>query len=210
MIEDSLPLPATRKADTLAIRIARGLLRLIGWQIEGDLPDAPKFVLIVAPHTSNWDVPIGLICAYALGLLNGWPYGYMVKDSAVRWPVLGALIRWLGGIPINRRAANNVVEQMADFLRARDRFMLAITPEGTRKKTAYWKTGFYHIACQAQIPIVLAFLDYARKVGGIGPVLLPSGDIEADFEIIRKFYAGVTARFPHEFGEVRAKPQAAT
>jgi len=83
--------------------------------------------------------------------------------------------------------------------------MLAITPEGTRKKTAYWKTGFYHIAREAQVPIVLAFLDYARKVGGIGPTILPSGDIETDFEIIRQFYAGVTAKFPHEVGEVRIK-----
>jgi len=205
MIEDSLPLPATRKADTLAIRIARGLLRLIGWQIEGDLPDAPKFVLIVFPHTSNWDVPIGLICGHALGLLSGWPYGYMVKDSAIRWPVIGRVLRALGGIPINRRSANHLVEQIAAILRQSDRLMLAITPEGTRKKTAYWKTGFYHIAREAQVPIVLAFLDYARKVGGIGPTILPSGDIETDFEIIRQFYAGVTAKFPHEVGEVRIK-----
>jgi len=186
-------------------RVARFLLPLIGWRVEGELPDAPKFVLVVAPHTSNWDVPIGLLCAYGLGLLFPWPYGFMVKAPVFRWPLVGPLMRWLGGIPIDRSAAHNLVEQMVDAFQRRECLMLAITPEGTRKRTAYWKSGFYHIALAARVPIVLAYLDYGRKVGGLGPTLWPSGDMDADLEIIRNFYAGVTAKFPHQFGEVRFK-----
>ena len=190
-------------------RVARFLLPLVGWSVEGDLPDAPKFVIVVAPHTSNWDVPVGLLCAYALGLLFPWPYGFMVKAPVFRWPLVGPLVRWLGGIPIDRRAPNNVVDQMADAFQQHERLMLAITPEGTRKKTTYWKSGFYHIALKARVPIVLAYLDYGRKVSGLGPTIWPSGDADADLELIRDFYAGVTAKFPHQFGEVRFRPQEA-
>jgi 1-acyl-sn-glycerol-3-phosphate acyltransferase len=190
-------------------QVARFLLPLVGWSVEGDLPDVPQFVLVVAPHTSNWDVPVGLLCAYALGLLFPWPYGVMVKAPVFRWPLAGPLMRWLGGIPIDRSAPNNVVDQMADAFQQHERLMLAITPEGTRKKTPYWKSGFYHIALKARVPIVLAYLDYARRVGGLGPTIWPSGDADADLELIRDFYAGVTAKFPHQFGEVRFKRQEA-
>jgi 1-acyl-sn-glycerol-3-phosphate acyltransferase len=182
---------------------------LVGWSVEGDLPDVPQFVLVVAPHTSNWDVPVGLLCAYALGLLFPWPYGVMVKAPVFRWPLVGPLMRWLGGIPIDRSAPNNVVDQMADAFQQHERLMLAITPEGTRKKTPYWKSGFYHIALKARVPIVLAYLDYARRVGGLGPTIWPSGDADADLELIRDFYAGVTAKFPDQVGEISFKRQEA-
>jgi 1-acyl-sn-glycerol-3-phosphate acyltransferase len=203
------PLTFTGNRQHPVQQAARLLLPLIGWKVEGDLPDVPRFVLVVAPHTSNWDVPVGLLCAYALGLLFEWPYGVMIKAPALRWPVVGPLLRRLGGIPIDRSAPNNVVEQMVEAFQARERLMLAITPEGTRKKTAYWKSGFYHIAVAARVPIVLAYLDYGRKAGGLGPTIWPSGDAEADLALIRDFYAGITARFPHQFGEIRFKPQEA-
>ncbi|MBM4425368.1 MAG: acyltransferase [Chloroflexi bacterium] len=185
--------------------IADFLLRLIRWKVEGDLPDVEKFVLVVAPHTSNWDLPIGFICAHALELLSKWRYGFMAKDAVFKWP-LGILIRWMGGIPINRRSPQNVVQQMVSAFEHYDHLMLVITPEGTRGITQYWKSGFYHIAAQAKAPMVLAFLDYKRKVGGLGPIIFPSGDMEADIDIIRKFYASVTAKFPEQFGEIRFKP----
>ena len=187
-------------------RVGRMLLRLIGWRVEAALPAESKLVLIVAPHTSNWDLPIGLICAFAMGLMRNWRIGYLAKDSAVRWPVIGDVMRWFGAIPINRRAANNLVEQMAAIFRQHDRLLLGIAPEGTRKKTPYWKSGFYHIALKARVQIALAYLDYGRKVGGVGPTIMPTGNMEADLEIIRQFYAGIVGKFPHQFGEIQFKP----
>ena len=184
--------------------IADFMLKLIGWKIEGVLPDVSKFVIIVAPHTSNWDLPIGYIVAHALELLSTWRYGFMAKDSAFKWP-LGILIRWMGGIPIDRSSPQNIVEQMIAAFNHYDHLMLAITPEGTRIKTSYWKSGFYHIAMGAKVPIVLAFLDYKRHVVGLGPMFTPSGDINADMELIRQFYGGVTAKFPHKAGEIRLR-----
>ncbi len=183
---------------------AKALLQLIGWQVEGTLPDVPKFVLIVYPHTSNWDLPIGLLCAHALGLLSGWRYGYMAKDSIFRGPS-GPFFRWLGAIPINRRSATNVVDQMVAVFDHYETLMVAITPEGTRSKTPHWKSGFYHIALGAKVPIVLAFLDYKRRVGGLGPMFTPGGDINADLDLIRQFYGGVAAKFPHKAGEIRLR-----
>ncbi|MBI3241173.1 MAG: lysophospholipid acyltransferase family protein [Chloroflexi bacterium] len=187
-------------------RLGQFLLRLIGWKVDAQLPADSKVVLIVAPHTSNWDLPIGLICAFAIGLMRNWHIGYMVKDSATRWPVIGQVIRWFGAIPINRSAAQNVVDQMVAAFKQYDRLLLGITPEGTRKKVAYWKSGFYQIALKAQVPIALAYLDYGRKVGGVGPTIVPTGNMEADLEIIRQFYAGIAGKFPHQFGEIQFRP----
>ena len=117
------------------------------------------------------NLPIGLTCAYAMGLTR-WPYGYMMKSSAARWPILGRFMRAVGSIPIDRNGARNMVEQMTAVFQQHTRLMLAITPEGTRSKTAYWKSGFYHIAKAAGVPIVLAFLDYERRVVGLGPTPL--------------------------------------
>ena len=184
--------------------IAGILLRVIGWKVEGVLPDVDKLVIIVAPHTSNWDLPIGYIVGHGLELLSTWRYGFMAKDSAFMWP-LGILIRWMGGIPIDRISPQNIVEQMIAAFNHYDRLMLAITPEGTRSKTSYWKSGFYRIAAGARVPIALAFLDYKRKVGGLGPTIFPSGDMAADMETIRRFYSGVTAKHPELVGEIRFK-----
>lgn len=184
--------------------IARFLFKIIGWKVEGELPDVDKLVIVVAPHTSNWDLPIGYLVGHALELFSTWRYGFMAKDSAFRWP-LGILIRWMGGIPIDRSSPRNVVDQMIAAFNHYDHLMLALTPEGTRSKTPYWKSGFYRIASGAKVPIALAFLDYKRKVGGLGPTITPSGDMAEDIEIIRRFYSGVTAKFPEKVGEIRFK-----
>lgn len=168
-------------------------LKMIGWRKEGSLPHIPKYVIILAPHTSNWDLPIGLAIAFALKLRGYW----LGKDDLFRWPFHG-FFRWLGGIPINRSKSSDVVVQMVQVFKEWENFTMVLTPEGTRKKVTYWKSGFWHIARCANVPIVLAFLDYLRKAGGGGSVFYPTGDIEADMEYIRAFYAMVTGKHPEK------------
>lgn len=168
-------------------------LKMIGWRKEGSLPDIPKYVVILAPHTSNWDFPIGLAMIFALKLRGYW----LGKDGLFRWPFHG-FFRWLGGIPLDRSRSSDVVAQMVQLFKERAKLTMVLAPEGTRKKVTYWKSGFYHIARGANVPIVLAFLDYLRKAGGIGPVFNPTGDIEADMEYIRAFYAAMTGKHPEK------------
>ncbi|MEN9936793.1 MAG: hypothetical protein RLZZ387_3372 [Chloroflexota bacterium] len=177
--------------------LARRTLALLGWRLEGTLPTAPKIVIIAAPHTSNWDFPYAMLLAFAYRLR----INFMMKDELFR-PPWGWFFRALGGIPINRRARNNVVDQMVARIRESERMQLVIPPEGTRSKVTAWKTGFYYIALAAGVPIVLGFLDFRRKVGGFGPAIMPSGDLEADLEQIRAFYSGVTGRRPENFGTI--------
>jgi 1-acyl-sn-glycerol-3-phosphate acyltransferase len=187
-------------------RVGQFLARLIGWRVAGELPEVPKFVAVVFPHTSNWDLPIGLICAHAIGLLAEFPFGFMVKDSAMGWPVIGPLVRWWGGIAIDRSARYNAVDQMAEVFRQRESLMLAITPEGTRKKAPYLKSGFYYIALKAGVPLVPTFLDYRRRLGCLGPVMWPTGDVEADLQTLREFFADVVPLYPDKVSEFRFKP----
>jgi len=171
--------------------LAWGLAKTFRWRMEGEAPGFPKYVLIAAPHTSNMDLAVMLVLAFRYRT----PVSWMGKDALFR-PPFGRVCRWLGGIPIDRSKANNVVEQSVEQFRNRDTFVLAVPPEGTRKQVRYWKTGFYHIARGAGVPILLGFIDYGRKVGGFGPVLIPSGDIEEDMKMIRSFYAGIQGRHP--------------
>jgi 1-acyl-sn-glycerol-3-phosphate acyltransferase len=161
-------------------------LKITGWRAEGRLPDIPKFVLIAAPHTSNWDFPIGVFTAFALKAKIYW----MGKDSLFR-PPFGLFFRWLGGIPVDRSRSNNVVEHTIRRFINNEKLIVAIPPSGTRKKVMKWKTGFYYIARGAGVPVVLAFMDYRRKAGGFGPVFIPTGDIESDIKEIRAFYSGI-------------------
>jgi len=189
-------------------RLGRFLMPLIGWKIVGqELMIESKYVLIVAPHTSNWDLPIGLICAHAFGFFRGWQCGFMIKESATHWPVLGRVIRFFGGIPVRRDAAQDMVDQIINIFQQTDRLVVAITPEGTRARRDYWKSGFYRIAFKANVPIALAFLDYKRRVAGVGKIMMPSGDPFADMKIFREFYQNITAKFPEKFGEVQFKPE---
>jgi 1-acyl-sn-glycerol-3-phosphate acyltransferase len=130
----------------------------------------------------------------------------MGKHTLFR-PPLGWLMRGLGGLPIDRSARHNVVEQAVQSFRERERLVLAILPEGTRKRTPYWKSGFYHIAVGAKVPIALGYADYRRKVGGIGRIFVPSGDVDTDMAIIREFYSRMTGKRPEQFGEIRLKAQ---
>lgn len=161
-------------------------LKLAGWKVLGNLPpEASRSVFIAAPHTSNWDLPYTLMVAFVLRLNIHW----MGKASIFRFP-FGGLMRWLGGIAVDRSKTNNLVAASAQAItQATGPLQLIVPPEGTRSKTRYWKTGFYHIAQTAQVPIVMAYMDYNRKISGLGPLLYPSGDLEADMLTVKAFYA---------------------
>jgi len=175
--------------------LAFSFLKVFGWRLEGRLPDVDKLVVIAAPHTSNWDLPVLLSLAFALRAKACW----LGKHTLFRRP-LGFLFRWMGGIPVYRSASQNMVAQSVEMFRNSEKLILTIPPEGTRSKVNYWKSGFYYIALGAGIPIAMAFIDYKRKATGVGPTLNPTGDIEADMEIIRNFYANVTAKYPDKTG----------
>ena len=176
----------TPAVNTLLRGFSIAFLRLTGWKIEGSLPpDGQKSVLIAAPHTSNWDLPYTLMVAFALRLRIYW----MGKEQIFKPPFRG-LMMWLGGIPVQRESANNLVAASVQAIQAADGpLQLVVPPEGTRSKVRYWKTGFYYIATGAGVPIVLAYMDYERKLSGLGPVFHPSGDLQADMLRIQAFYA---------------------
>jgi len=177
------------------------LLKIMGWRVEGSPPDVDKYVIIVAPHTSRWDFPIVLSMTFVFKIQCLW----MGKASIFR-PPFGVIFTWLGGVPIDRSSRHSVVDQAVQAFQDREKMVMGIEPEGTRKRAEYWKTGFYYIALGANIPMVFGFADFERKVVGFGPSLMPTGDIHADMEIIRDFYKDIKAKFPHEFGEIRVKP----
>jgi 1-acyl-sn-glycerol-3-phosphate acyltransferase len=168
-------------------------LKIGGWRREGRPPDVPRYVLIAAPHTSNWDFPLTLALVFSYNLKICW----MGKASLFRWPMHGFL-HWLGGIPVDRSRAGSVVAQSIQSFRERSKLIMVISPEGTRAKVAGWKTGFYRIAAGAGVPIAIGFLDYVRKAGGFIDLFHPTGDMESDMEKIRGFYAGVTGKFPEK------------
>jgi 1-acyl-sn-glycerol-3-phosphate acyltransferase len=172
-------------------RASRLILGLTGWRIEGQLPSIPKFVLVGAPHTSNWDLPYTLLMAFGLRAKIHW----MGKETLFRSPFKG-FFQWLGGIPVKRSISHNLVEQSIQQFNRNNQLILTIAPAGTRQRVIRWKTGFYHIACGAEVPIVLGFLDYRRKAGGIGPVVYPTGNITVDMETIKAFYDRVTGKHP--------------
>lgn len=191
------------RSSRLAQRMARTVLHIMGWQVEGVAPVIPKYVLIGAPHTSNWDFVFALLAKGALGIRFRW----IGKDSLFRWP-FGGFMRWLGGIPVNRRSRNNFIDQMAEQFRICRELVIVITPEGTRDRTEHWKSGFYYLALGAGVPIVMGYVDYARKHLGIGPVLTPTGNLDADMAPIREFYADKTGRYPDKQGQVKIRPRA--
>jgi len=172
---------------------ARAVFRLIGWRAEGEAPNIPKYVMVAAPHTSNIDGIMLVLGAWLFGLKLHW----MGKHTLFRAP-FGWLLKAFGGVPIDRRAPRGAVQQMIQAFHDHERQILVVAPEGTRGKTDRWKTGFYYIAQGAGVPVVLAYIDYARKVVGIGPVIHPSGDQDADMRLIHDFYKDKVARYPEK------------
>jgi 1-acyl-sn-glycerol-3-phosphate acyltransferase len=164
--------------------VCYGILRILGWRMAGAFPDSQKFIMIGAPHTSNWDFFYAMLFKYASGLQFKW-----IGKASLFKPPFGKLFLRLGGIPVWREKKSNFVAQISDLFALSEHLVIAIAPEGTRQQTAYWKSGFYFMAVGARVPIVLGFLDYGRKQIGLGPMLHPTGDIQADFLQIQDFYA---------------------
>lgn len=183
---------------TLANSIARFILRLSGWRTEVISPPPSRCVMIGAPHTSNWDFFVVLL----LMAVENIPMRMLGKDSLFRWP-LGVFMRSFGVIPVNRRGKHKLVDQIAARFDEQDELIIGLSPEGTRSKSSRWRTGFYYIALKADVPIVMIYLDYKNKVCGLGPRIKPSGDIHADFKIIREFYSGIVGKHPQKQGEIK-------
>jgi len=178
---------------TLMRWLALIVFRFTGWKPAGKRPTIFKYVIIAAPHTSNWDFLYTVCLAFILEIK---PF-IMMKAAWFRWP-MGPFLRWFGAIPVDRSKSTDFVTRAIQAFGAYSRMVLVVPPSGTRSKVMYWKTGFYHIAMGANVPIVLGYLDYRRKVGGIGPVFHPTGNLEADMEIIHNFYADITGKYPKQ------------
>lgn len=175
--------------------VGRAVLRLAGWGFEGALPDLPRFIIAVAPHTSNWDFVVGVFARQAVGLRAH----FLGKHTLFR-PPFGWLFRWLGGTPVRRDVRAGIVEQVAATFAAHEQFVLALAPEGTRRRVEHWRTGFYHIAREAGVPIVLIAFDYGRKRVVAFPAVTPTGDAEGDLRRMRALFGGVTPKNPEGTG----------
>lgn len=181
---------------------SRWLLRLIGWKAVGQVPAEAQYVLLGYPHTSNWDVPIGKLIFSVLGVRLHWVGKHTLFKKPLVW-----ITKPLGGIPVNRDQTKNFVQAVVDVFKSTSELILTVSPEGTRTKTEFWRTGFYYIAQGAKVPIALGFLDYKTKQGGFGPVIYPSGNLETDLNIIKEFYADKFGKFPEEMGVIRPRPE---
>lgn len=178
--------------------ICKAILRMAGWRLGPTSGvELPKCVICVAPHTSNWDFIIGKLFYTSIGC----DASFLIKKEWFFFP-FNLLFNWLGGVPIDRGKQTSVTDQMAERFRASERFQLAITPEGTRKWAEEWKKGFYYIALKANVPILVACIDYGKKEAGIKTVFHPTGDAEREIRTIREMYRGATACHPENFAQV--------
>jgi len=172
-------------------KISRFILSALGWQLDAQLPAVKKYVIVGAFHTSNWDFPMGILGLWAMGLKACW----VGKHTLFRGP-LGPVFKLMGGIPVDRTVHTGFIRRIAEQYKSRDQMALTIAAEGTRSKTEYWKTGFYHIAMTANVPVVLAYADYPSKTVGFGPVFTPTGDVERDIQEMQAFYENYTGKLP--------------
>lgn len=166
-----------------------------GWTLGDNLsPEIKKCVLIVAPHTSGWDLIYGAGAKLWLNL----DAKFLMKKEVFRWPVKKLFLR-LGGIPVDRSKNQGLTELMIEYIKTHESAVIAYTPEGTRRRVTRWRKGFYYAALGARVPIVMGYIDYKERKAGVGPSFMPSGDITKDFEIIRDFYKNITACKPENF-----------
>lgn len=182
-------------------RVAKALLWLGGWTAVGGTPPVPKAVIVAAPHTSNWDAYWGLVYKVAVGL----DVHFFGKHTAFWFP-LGTLLRALGGIPLDRRNPGFAIQTAVDGFGENDSYYFALAPEGTRSRLPYWKTGFYRIAEQAGVPVLLGFLDFGNRRIGLGPAIELTGDRAADLARIREFYAGIRGKNPDNASPIEFPP----
>ena len=184
-----------RRGNPLTRGIALLVLRVMGWRFEGEVPDRPKVVVVVAPHTSNWDFVVGLAADLALGLR----IRFIGKDTLFG-PALGWFMRWAGGIPVDRAAPEGVIEASAASFREESQLFLAIAPEGTRRRVERWKTGFWRIARAAGVPVWAVALDWSRRVVRLHPPFETSADLEADLRALKARFSAEMARRPEKYG----------
>ena len=188
-----------QRRPSLLSRFARwaivGIYKRAGWTAIGSVPEPRRFVLVAAPHTSNWDFLYFMGLTEELGIM---PY-FMAKKPLFRWPWKNFLLD-MGGVPVDRKSSHNYVEQMIEEFGRRKEFILTVAPEGTRRTVEYWKTGFYHIGMGAGVPLVLGVVDYRKKSGGIGPTIWPTGDYRADMKKLFDFYRDVIPKNPRPGG----------
>ena len=164
-------------------------LKISGWKVTGKFPEIKKCVMVCAPHTSNWDFLLSILMILKIRKKIYW----MGKKELFRRP-FGWIMKWLGGIPVDRGRSGNQVQSIVDIYNSKESFSLAVAPEGTRSKVRSWKTGFYFISAGAKIPMLLCSLDYAKKEGCFGPLFLPTGNVEADMNFIMDYYKDVRGR----------------
>jgi 1-acyl-sn-glycerol-3-phosphate acyltransferase len=182
--------------------IGHAFLKAAGWRVRGERPPVDRYVIIAAPHTSNWDMPFMLAFAFIYDI----PVRWMGKHTLFK-PPFGPFMKLLGGMPIIRDRPGGVVGQMIEAFEENELLVLMVPAEGTRSYVDYWKSGFYHIARGAEVPVVLSYLDFGRKEGGIGPAIEVTGDIHADMDKIRAFYAGKTGLKPENVGVIRLREE---
>ncbi|APR86805.1 Acyltransferase family protein [Minicystis rosea] len=171
--------------------IGRTWLRVFGWKLESKTELPRRFVFIAAPHTTNWDFPFMMATAWALDIRIRWLGKHTLFE-----PPFGWFFRAMGGLPVDRRAPQGLVGQVVERFESATDLVLGIPPEGTRSKVDYWKSGFYHIAHGAKVPVGLGFLDFEKRTCGIGGFFMPTGDMRADMNIVRDFYHDVRGKFP--------------
>ena len=182
--------------------IGRTALTLLRFEPAGERPEPRRYVLIAAPHTSNWDFPATLALAFYFDV----PMRFMGKDSLFE-PPFGWFFRAAGGVPVVRSEKRNMVQQMVDLFAEREDLALVVPTEGTRGRVEHWKSGFYHIAYGAGVPIGLSYLDFKRRVGGLGPVFELSGNVRTDMEKVRAFYQDITPKNPDKLGPMRLRDE---
>lgn len=169
--------------------LGKTILRLMGWRLEGEIPNIPKFLAIAAPHTTNWDFVLGMSALMAMSIRVHW----LGKDSIFKWPAK-YVWQWLGGRPVDRSTAHGVVEQIVQMFEE-PQFILGLSPEGTRKNMPKWRSGFYHIATGANVPILMTYFDFDHKVLGMGPLFFPTGDMDKDIESMQNYYKQFTGKY---------------
>ena len=181
--------------------LSRFILKIVGWKTELAVQMVEKCILVGAPHTTNWDFPLALLGMSAMGIKFNW----VGKHTLFRWP-WGFFMRLLGGIPLDRISGGaSFTRKVVETFNDRDRFVLAIAPEGTRQRTDYWKAGFYKIAIKCNMPIALGYVDFQKKKIGIGKIFMPTGDKDKDIMNIRGFYSDKYGKYPEKHGEIRLR-----
>lgn len=183
-------------------RLSRWLLARMGWTLVGRTPEPLHTVMVASPHTTNWDFPMALLIGWSLELNMRW-----LGKKELFGPGYGWVLRRLGGVPVARGAAGNLVGELVELFPPGKRLTIVVPVSGTRGHTEYWKSGFYRIARGAGVPVVPAFVDYERRVCGTGEPVQLTGDVAADMDRFRDFYAGIEGKYPDNDGPVRLRDE---